>query len=732
MITDNFVTNFLLGLVVVCNVAIGLLVYLRDQKNVINKRFFILASMISLWGLSNLLYIVLPNAFQYILSLVSYAAASMLAIAFYLFARVISGRHVNQGLDEALLSFGSIALLMSCVPNLIAIGISDEGKIITRPWALALYGSILVSIIVVGLVMILSAFKHMRVEDRKRIKFIAVGLLISAVIAVLFNLLLPINNNYSFTAIGPSGTLIFVLFTAYGIIRYQLFDIRLFVFRAIAYSFTLFILALAYIGPVTYVVVVLNRHYSGLSTLLISIIILTIAATNYHRFQLWVGKITRRIFLHDMYDSSELLSTLNISLAGTISLTDMLLLTSKTIEDQIKSEYCIFLIKREDVADYHFVGSKTQKNKFSNQDPLLAALGAEREKVIVTDLMPDEKLEVKNLLLSKGIAAVVQLSIENNTGFVGYMIIGSRKNGETYDIQDVRVVSAIGSTLVVSMQNALHYEEIQRFNETLQEKVEDATRKLRVTNEKLKRIDETKDEFISMASHQLRTPLTSVKGYVSMVLEGDVGPINDQQRQLLNQSFQSSQRMANLISDLLNLSRINTGKFVIDATPVDLSAIVAEEFNQLREMAEAKNINFTYEMPADFPTLMFDDGKMHQVVMNLMDNALYYTPSDGTVSVQLIETQNTIEFRVVDSGIGVPRDAQKFMFTKMYRADNARRARPDGTGLGLFLVKKVVAEQKGATIFETQEGKGSTFGFRFNKRDHLVAAGETPRAGAVV
>jgi len=176
----------------------------------------------------------------------------------------------------------------------------------------------------------------------------------------------------------------------------------------------------------------------------------------------------------------------------------------------------------------------------------------------------------------------------------------------------------------------------------------------------------------------------------------------------------------------LNLSRINTGKFVIEESPVYLPAIIETELQQLREMAQAKKIELKLTMPPTFPTLMLDDGKMHQAIMNLIDNALYYTPEGGKVDVQLVDTPGTIEFRVVDNGIGVPREAQKHLFGKMFRAENARRARPDGTGLGLFMVKKVVAEQQGAIIFETEENKGSTFGFRFNKKDHLVPDATTP------
>lgn len=276
------------------------------------------------------------------------------------------------------------------------------------------------------------------------------------------------------------------------------------------------------------------------------------------------------------------------------------------------------------------------------------------------------------------------------------------------------------------MKTAFGSKKIQRFNETLQGNINDATKKLRRSNQKLHSLDETKDEFITMASHQLRTPLTSVKGYLSMVLEGDAGKLNSNQRKLLEQSYASAQRMVFLISDLLNLSRLNTGKFVIESTPVQLADIVEAEVAQLAETARSRGVTLQYDKPTALPELMLDETKIHQVVMNFMDNAIYYTPEGGTIEVSLRETPTAVEYLVRDNGIGVPRSEQRHLFTKFYRAGNARQARPDGTGLGLFMAKKIIIAQGGAVLFESVEGKGSSFGFRFSKADHLAPQGTTP------
>jgi signal transduction histidine kinase len=312
---------------------------------------------------------------------------------------------------------------------------------------------------------------------------------------------------------------------------------------------------------------------------------------------------------------------------------------------------------------------------------------------------------------------------------LGYMALGPKKSGNPYTQQDIRVLDTVANELIIAIQNALHYEEIQQFNVVLQARVDDATRKLRRTNEKLKALDETKDDFISMASHQLRTPLTSVKGYLSMVLEGDAGNINATQRKMLGQAFTSSQRMVYLIADLLNVSRLKTGKFVIDAAPINLAHMVSEEMDQLVETAAAREIELSYDQPAAFPDLQLDETKTRQVIMNFVDNAIYYTPAGGHIKVELSDNPTSVELKVIDDGIGVPKAEQHHLFTKFYRAGNARKARPDGTGLGLYMAKKVILAQGGSIIFESKEGKGSTFGFLFPK-DHVKHVAKLPVAEA--
>lgn len=287
---------------------------------------------------------------------------------------------------------------------------------------------------------------------------------------------------------------------------------------------------------------------------------------------------------------------------------------------------------------------------------------------------------------------------------VGVMVVGSLAPMGDFKSSEADLLDRLSETLGIALDNRLLFEENQIILAQLQK-----------TNRKLRELDKTKDEFISMASHQLRTPLTSIKGYLSMILEGDVGPVKKNQKEYVQRAFDSAQRMVYLIADMLNVSRLQNGKFVIENKETDLAKSVEEQIAQVQATAEAKQLKLNFHKPDNLPALNLDQTKIEQVIMNFLDNAIYYTPAGGTVTVELSATGKEVIFSVTDTGVGVPASVQHHLFSKFYRADNARKIRPDGTGLGLFMAKKVISAQGGAIIFKSTEGKGSTFGFSFPK-----------------
>jgi signal transduction histidine kinase len=440
-------------------------------------------------------------------------------------------------------------------------------------------------------------------------------------------------------------------------------------------------------------------------------------------------KITNKLFFQDSYDSQSFMSELNKEIVADIELESLLTKCSEVMKDNLKSSFCVFYIRETAYFSERFIGSAIQPLKQETLDKIKILSSKIHQKAFSTeqDTSNEDEIALGSILKDNNIEVLGRLvsTLEYEVSGIGYIFFGQKKSGSSYTTNDLKIIEIICNELVIATENALRLEEIEQFNVTLQKKIDDATKELQASNEKLKALDEAKDEFVSMASHQLRTPLTSIKGYLSMVVEGDAGEVNPTQKQMLGQALFSSQRMVYLISDLLNVSRLKTGKFVIEAKPTSLPEVVETELNQLYDGANAKNITLSFDKPSKFPILNLDEMKVRQVIMNFTDNAIYYTPNGGKITVALKDKRDSIEFTVKDTGIGVPKAERHKLFAKFYRAENARKARPDGTGLGLFMAKKVIVAQGGSILFDSKEGKGSTFGFSFPKK-HLVVTPDAP------
>ena len=712
-----FITCFL-------NLLLGAFVLVRNTKAAYSRLFFAMTVFTSLWAISNYLTnyrfshdVALNDLFNK--AAYSWAYAAILSGTLFTFRFPVIRKITITEKMLLLISAGVLAWL-----SLTAMGAGTveyaNGELAFRAGRLiGLYAIILVIYVILIALNLWRAIKKERGGIKEQAMLIFFGFCFTVVFGIVSNIVVPVVVQSAWTTqIGPLLTIVLVGSITYAIVRHKLFDIRGVVARSVGYLLSIIVFASLY-GFIVFGVA--NLIFDLKITFLAQIFIsgaTGFAALIFPYMRTWFNKMTSRFFYQDAYEPQELFSQLNRVLVSSLDVRYLMMQSLSIIESAIKPDFAFVGLRSGETNQRIF---SSRKLAFSQQD-ITKVRGLTphiHHKVLITDYLEGPRQEeLKHLLRKNDIAVLVRLSqnVRNGEEGFGYLALGMKKSGNPYTDQDARVLDTVANELIIAIQNALHYEEIQQFNLVLQARVEEATRKLRSTNEKLKALDETKDDFISMASHQLRTPLTSVKGYLSMVLEGDAGKINATQAKMLGQAFVSSQRMVYLIADLLNVSRLKTGKFVIEAAPTNLAKMVSEEIDQLVETAAGKQIELTYKQPKDFPDLMLDETKTRQVIMNFVDNAIYYTPSGGHIQVELHDTPTSVELRVVDDGIGVPKHEQHHLFTKFYRAGNARKARPDGTGLGLFMAKKVILAQGGSVIFESTEGKGSTFGFLFPKQ----------------
>lgn len=231
-----------------------------------------------------------------------------------------------------------------------------------------------------------------------------------------------------------------------------------------------------------------------------------------------------------------------------------------------------------------------------------------------------------------------------------------------------------------------------------------------ITREKL--IERMKTEFVSLTAHQLRTPLSAIKWTIRMLLDGDLGKITQEQKSFLEKTYNSNEKMISLINDLLNVTRIEEGRYIYKPVPTDFLKVIQEVIHSRESLIKERDVSFEFKKPKEkFPEILMDAEKIKLVVENLLDNAIKYTRPKGKVTISLNKGIKDIEFKIQDTGIGIPKDQQERVFTKFFRGANVMRLETEGTGLGLFISKNIIEAHGGRIWFDSEEGRGTIFYF---------------------
>lgn len=275
-----------------------------------------------------------------------------------------------------------------------------------------------------------------------------------------------------------------------------------------------------------------------------------------------------------------------------------------------------------------------------------------------------------------------------------------RLKEKDYDVQ-------LGETKIIEMQNVF-----TSFNQMVK-KVQEAEIRMAEELKRTKEIDRMKSEFISVAAHQLRTPLSAVKWTMKMLIDGDIGFLTHEQRTFLMQGYISNERIINLVNDLLNVARIEEGRFGYKFAMIQIEDLIESIILDVNHKIKEKKIIFKFERSnlAKPPKVKIDPSRIRLVIQNLLDNAIKYTPNGGAVTISVKYSKLGLEVVVKDTGMGIPKDQQKQLFTKFFRGNNAIKSQTEGTGLGLFIVKNIVEKHYGKIWAESEENKGTTFRF---------------------
>lgn len=704
------------------NLILGTLVYLKGRKNITNRTYSLVALSVFYWSVAMIFYRSVGNVTDSILwCRVLYTAPVFLACSLMVFVYVFPRQ--EKKFNPFIVFFISALSVFLIYESLFTDNIiesvnfipEEEKQIIFGFYVYILYFIFVLTSFLFVCLHLLDKWRRLVGLEKTQVIYILLSSFFASSLACLTNLLLPTLNVFYFNWAGQIIVSIFVSgFIGYAIIAHRLMDIK-FVMRQYLVLLSSF---LAVVIPAAFAI----KFYEEIipqHKVLIDLAVLFLAVYFFPICQKYFYRFANKYLFSSLYDSAEVIAGLSDKLRSTLNPLRIYDFIYDSLNGAFHFKAFGVLNFDEKAKRYNLKYNRGFNaggiNSFDSNE-ILHGQYIVQSKPIVLDELKLEKNSKYNrkikstvdLLKKTSVSVLMPLNVKDKT--IGLLALGVKESNDIYNDEDFKMLAVVSAQAAIAIENATLYEEARQFNAKLEEEVARQTKELRDANVKLKKLDESKSEFISIASHQLRTPLTVVKGYVSMILENNFGKINDGQRDSLDKVYKSNERLINLVENLLNLSRIESGRLQFKYETMNLETVVASVVEELSGKAKEKKLKLEYKHPAKpLPQVTIDQEKIRQVIMNLIDNSIKYT-AKGSITVTVRQAESNIEFSVADSGMGILAEDLPHLFQKFQRGTGTYLVHTEGTGLGLYVAREMVEIHKGKVWAESKgQGQGSKF-----------------------
>lgn len=516
---------------------------------------------------------------------------------------------------------------------------------------------------------------------------------------------------------------LYPIIIGYTILRYRLFDIRL----AFRRSFLKIILAAFAYGTfygATWLFIETFGSVWAKPALISGIFIAILFAVMWPLVEKLTLKFSNKYVYASIYTIQDTISNLTRQLTAMVNLNKIAASISNAmlqVMDIAKVAILVKEINKNNFKIQQIIGFNEKKILNINQKSVSSWLNKHKSALVQGEiaLQAEDNPKAKEYgHLCRIASALKKLSIELclplivRDNLIGFILLGEKKSADAYTAEDIKLLETLSNQASVAIENALLYD-------NMEEIIAGQTADLRNKNQRLEKLLKMRSEFLDIASHQLRTPISVIKGNLSMFLDGDFDKNPSAQKTALQSMFEKTEKLNSIINDILIASEVDTDNLNLSplAQTEDVGQIAAKSIKFLQDRITAKKINFTFAPPTEKLPVKSYERYLSIIIDNLIDNAITYTANGGSINIVLTKEKETngqeiIKFAVTDSGIGVPQADQKKLFDKFRRAGNANNMKTDGTGIGLFIVKKLVKAHQGGQIgFASQENKGSTFWF---------------------
>lgn len=695
--------------------AIGLVTFVKNARDELYVWFFVLALVMAAWLAALMVGDLTISSGVSLWCLRAAAGIGTLIVPAALYFSVafpVQLSRVRRLFHLIVLIPAAAFIVLAFTPWLIP-GVQLDGASV-QPSDLNLLYTLQTLYAVAGLiasfVIILRKWRRVAARERAQIRLVIGGLVVAVVVNVMTGFVLAETqqaNNYSNLA-GSLSFLVFIGTTAYAIIKHRLFDIRLAIVRSIGFILTVGIMSAVYSLLILGVgAPLLTNGRITLVTNSTQLFLLVpptiIAALTFHSLQTFIARVTRGVFYQDLYDTRDTLDALSDALLSSNDIDIIMARGLRVLSAALRPSHSLFVVLDDQGKPY-----RTQlagRPAVTDQAELLQKAHELKDRVSTKDTQPDgtwpRQFEDEDIVLV--------LRLGNAKHHVGVLFLGPKQNGRIYSRQDTELLNVSAKNFNIAVENAKKYEQIAAFADTMHKEVLHATTRLRHANSELKTLDAMKDDFISMASHQLRSPATSVHEAIQMLSQDYLAPAD--RKKIMELAEASSERLVGVITDMLSIARIQAGHFTLEETDVNMTELVDRAILEASGLARQKHIGVQFKSPKQPIHLSADRAKLNEIMSNYLENAIKYSPENSLVTVSLHKDGDAVRFEVADAGIGVPLSERKDLFKKFYRAANARKEQPNGNGIGLFVVK-TVAEAHGGDVYYRPLEVGSLFGFR--------------------
>ncbi|MDB5186052.1 MAG: hypothetical protein JWL85_575 [Candidatus Saccharibacteria bacterium] len=696
---------YVLTISTILNLILSSFVFLRNPHSKANKAFGLFGASIILWTTCNFLADNVSSNNLLFTRLTLLFGACVIFMIFLL--SLYFPKPLSVSLKTKLFIYGFFVFtILLCMTDFFVASVTKTpiGVNLTVGSLYTLYTLYMLLVIAWALFNFWWQHKRGRVIEKNHIKLFSLGVVVYIGFAMISNVVLPVLvDDWSTSRLGPIFTVPFVGITAYAIMKHGLFDIKSAVARTVGYVLTISFVAVLYAAAIIFFSAQFGAfsHPTGSEFLLLVLPAIFIGLT-FHRIEQVIASLTRRIFYRDAYDLKETLDKLSDALVTENAIGPLMSQSLHIISQAIKPANAYFMVLHDSSNVYREImvgrNAPPQVEWFIEHIPLHK-----------TAIVMKDELETGawfNHLSREGVSLVLRLGTQSN--LIGFLMFGPKQNGSVYTKQDVDLLQISAKNLGIALDNARKYEQISDFANTLHHEVTKATTNLREANEELKSLDALKDDFISMASHQLRTPATSVHQALQML--NHPSTTTKDRDELIEMAEASSERLVTVVANMLSVARLQAGHFTIDRSPSVLQELVKKVVMQTKVLADQKDIVLKVKLPNAPINLAVDVAKLNEAMSNYIENAIKYSGKGTTVTVRLDLKDNQVAFEVLDNGMGVPENEQSKLFGKFYRAQNARHEQPDGNGIGLFVVRSIAQGHEGDTYYKPLK-QGSLFGF---------------------